>query len=557
MVSEGTVLEGGEWEYSYYSSKTSVCGLTVVYGVIRSWLIKLAMDGGKRVCEKGVMTPLKTLQELLLWEPEPSHSKLPVTKLKTRYPTYKETRQRTLVCHDMKGGYLEDRFIHGCENKDAYRFYHWSCIDSFVYFSHNFVTIPPVGWITAGHTHGVLVMGTIITEWDPGAELCKQMFKDSETVNSVVKKLVAIAEFYGFNGWLVNIENKIETDQIGHLEQFMKQLTEKMHKVCPGSQVVWYDSVDSQGKLNNQSELNKSNRMFFDACDGMFLDYKWTDKTLEKSRDEAGDRTSDVYVGIDVFGRGKHAGGFDTYKAFEALRAHKLSAAVFAPGWTYETKKLDEFDTAEKKLWGACGEFLFPHGPAELPFRTSFCQGYGIKKNKCGVNENGDWHNLALQEYQPNWAQCARDVDLSQDLSEAYLGGSSLSISTCRASSVELFVCRLQWQGQLNVAVMYKWKGPEVPLTLHLLLEPTTKIDEVIKQKRSVLWECALDSPQTCPDSLLQIETTKDVLQNSWISSVVRIPAEEGLHLGRISLSIGGKSCLLLGEIVIKDVTKA
>ena len=51
---------------------------------------------------------------------------------------------RSLVCHDMMGGYLEDRFLAGCEGAGAeYTFRHWALVDVWVYFSHHFVTIPP------------------------------------------------------------------------------------------------------------------------------------------------------------------------------------------------------------------------------------------------------------------------------------------------------------------------------------------------------------------------------------------------------------------------------
>jgi endo-beta-N-acetylglucosaminidase D len=48
---------------------------------------------------------------------------------------------------------------------EYYRPLFWSFVDVFVYFSHAFVTIPPPGWIAAGHAAGVPVLGTIITEW--------------------------------------------------------------------------------------------------------------------------------------------------------------------------------------------------------------------------------------------------------------------------------------------------------------------------------------------------------------------------------------------------------
>ena len=77
----------------------------------------------------------------------------------------KRKSSKALVCHDMKGGYLEDKFNNGCFDlsEEPYTFIHWSLIDTFVYFSHHFITIPPLGWIEAGHKNGVKILGTIIT----------------------------------------------------------------------------------------------------------------------------------------------------------------------------------------------------------------------------------------------------------------------------------------------------------------------------------------------------------------------------------------------------------
>ncbi|RLN06103.1 hypothetical protein BBO99_00009251 [Phytophthora kernoviae] len=87
-------------------------------------------------------------------------------------------RSKLLVCHDMKGGYQEDRFKQGCDDFDAYRFYQWDLVDIFVYFGHALVCPPPVGWVTAGHRHGTRVLGTFLTEGDQGAVQCQELFKD-------------------------------------------------------------------------------------------------------------------------------------------------------------------------------------------------------------------------------------------------------------------------------------------------------------------------------------------------------------------------------------------
>lgn len=66
-------------------------------------------------------------------------------------------RRRLLVCHDMQGGYVDDKWVQGGTNPKAYAIWHWYLIDVFIYFSHNLVTLPPPCWINTAHRHGVKV----------------------------------------------------------------------------------------------------------------------------------------------------------------------------------------------------------------------------------------------------------------------------------------------------------------------------------------------------------------------------------------------------------------
>ena len=64
-------------------------------------------------------------------------------------------------------------------------------------------------------------------------------------------------------------------------------------------------------------------RIFFDACDGIFLNYGWSEAHLMRSAGAAGrDRLSDVYVGVDVFGRGCFGGGGYNSKAVSKAFSH-------------------------------------------------------------------------------------------------------------------------------------------------------------------------------------------------------------------------------------------
>lgn len=150
-------------------------------------------------------------------------------------------------------------------------------------------------------------------------------------------KLTQIAVDHGFDGWLVNIENGVEPGKnIDVMVHFMRSLTTQMRaatapnagggaaaeKTAHGTQgdqdssykndggnsdsssppsmqtsgsnsagsatfsaasaalnsgctVLWYDSVTVDGKLRWQNCLNEKNRVFFDACDGIFTNYAW------------------------------------------------------------------------------------------------------------------------------------------------------------------------------------------------------------------------------------------------------------------------------------------
>ncbi|CAG5124251.1 unnamed protein product [Candidula unifasciata] len=415
----------------------------------------------------------------------------------------KSSRPQVLVCHDMCGGYLEDRFIHGCSASSAYTFYHWQLIDIFIYFSHNFVTIPPIGWIQAAKKHSVMVLGTIITEWDTGAEICKELLKSEESIDQFTTKLSEMALLHGFDGWLINIENKIESDQVARLLTFVQQLTVKCRHLLNASKVLWYDSVINTGELIWQDELNSLNEMFFTVADGIFLNYCITKEKLIRSKQLSSlfGREFDVFAGVDIFGRSPPAyGGFSTRETLKLILDQGLSCALFAPGWVYEHLGPEQFDSNELTFWGLLSEMLSPR-PVEIPFATSFCRGYGDRFYIQGqAVTDGPWYNLSLQQIQPSFTHsqfvaytvtkviepeasedkqqqekkqkctvqvetCARYPacpEMKYDLSVGYLGGGSLRLGAGRMQSVPVLfrLVSLRAHQERSVCVSVIWSLP-------------------------------------------------------------------------------------------------
>ncbi|XP_075539968.1 cytosolic endo-beta-N-acetylglucosaminidase-like [Dermacentor variabilis] len=372
--------------------------------------------------------PIDTVQELLAFREPPLFSVEPIREVKRGEPH----APRTMFCHDMMGGYLEDRFIHGCNKFNSYRFHHWQIIDSFVYYSHHLVTIPPRGWISAGHTHGVKVLGTLNAESNAGTRFFSKIRGD-KLERQVATQLARIAALYRFDGWLVSVACKLDRCCMPFVKDLLRLLTEETHSAVPGSMVIWYDSLTRGGKLCKQNKLNCKNHVFFDMCDGIFLNCEWNEEMLEYSARFARDRKSDVYVGIDVFARRtNYAGGFETHQAVAQARKHGLSAGIFAAGWVYEKQDKNKFVDNQCRFWDFPDKLCNDWRVVTLPLKTSFCQGFGEKLYEAGeIVSTTPWYNLAKQQLQPRdqgTAVCFGCGSATVTTNSAYNGGGCLRL---------------------------------------------------------------------------------------------------------------------------------
>ena len=344
------------------------------------------------------------LESITAWKPPPPTSQDLLIVPLNRHRQQCIERPLILHCHDLDNGYNEHK-----HDIISYNFTHWTHIDTFIYFSHHTLTIPPPHWINAAHRNGVDCLGTIITEWERGEKLNRQMLNDTSTMHAYAEQLVAICHYYGFDGYLVNIEAKL-TDQTQRspeekkldgdisggvqnttthnesahqisslppdvsdaesrvsrngidytlrMVEFLDYLTKRLHNAVPGARVIWYDSVSAlNGQLRWQSVLNEHNIPFFNVVDALFTDYHWKADMPAISMKNAGKRHRDVYTGIDLFGRGTYGGGgHNAHSAMEVITAAQTSIALFAPSWTFEGTgaaliSRDKFDEEENKLW--------------------------------------------------------------------------------------------------------------------------------------------------------------------------------------------------------------
>ncbi|KAI3986902.1 hypothetical protein MKX01_014603 [Papaver californicum] len=413
--------------------------------------------------------PIKTLKELSSrvyyksFHYPFNKSSVPLMSKMKKLPN----RKRILVCHDMAGGYIDDKWVQGGENSEAYSNWHWYLMDIFVYFSHNLVTIPPPCWVNTAHTHGVKVLGTFIAEWDEGKLVCNELLATKQSAKMYAERLSELAVALGFDGWLINIEVQLDVKQIPNMKEFVNHLTKTMHSSMPGSLVIWYDSVTVDGDLLWQDQLNEKNKPFFDLCDGIFVNYTWQEDYPKLSAEVAGERKYDVYMGIDVFGRNTFGGGqWTTYIALDVLKKEDVSVAIFAPGWAYENKEPPNFQTAENSWWALVEKSwgVLQRYPTSLPFYSNFDQGHGYHFSFNGQQVSKDpWCNISCQTFQPvldnSEESLLNPIQVTVDFKEASFngGGSILAKGTLEGTSyfkARLFKAKLP-MGDLPIHLKY------------------------------------------------------------------------------------------------------
>lgn len=312
----------------------------------------------------------------------------------------KGNRTRTLLCHDFKGGYVDAESIRARPGQDSiYSCEYLQSVHSFIYFSHHLVTVPPPSWTNCLHTNGVKSLGTFILERQTPDIERLLAFGNGHFV--IARQLAAMAQTFGFDGWLLNFEKEFNQKSTDHIVDFLDDLK---HQLGQDRVLLWYDALGSHNKIEYQNGLTPKNAQFALRVDGIFTNYKWDLQKLHQSCMNAEIMKlpkSHIFFGIDVWAQNnndsgppritfpeKDGGGTNTglvshisaipcfhipfhiphsfraarplltlIKAMRTLADADVSAAIFAPSWTHEhfSANLSNFestsDEVNESLW--------------------------------------------------------------------------------------------------------------------------------------------------------------------------------------------------------------
>ncbi|KAF2209178.1 glycoside hydrolase family 85 protein, partial [Cercospora zeae-maydis SCOH1-5] len=310
---------------------------------------------------------LESFEELLAWtEDDVDALQRSNTPLLRRAQPEGEHGAKVMLIHDYMGGYNEYESCQGLVvSQELYSCDYLQFVETFVYFSHRLVAIPPPAWINTCHRNGVTVLGTLIVE--PGSADVECILQQDELGSFwVARKLAKMAKCYGFDGWLINIETSFSllSWSAAKLEGFLCQLRAELGV---DGKVVWYDALTTLNFVWYQNTLNYVNLQFALAAGSMLTNYAWNPDLAQSGKVRALESDlglENLYFGIDVWAQNhqkdsKHkritwpklfGGGTGTGLGVQVLQELGLNVGIFAPAWSYEHFNCHQ-SAVERAVW--------------------------------------------------------------------------------------------------------------------------------------------------------------------------------------------------------------
>jgi mannosyl-glycoprotein endo-beta-N-acetylglucosaminidase len=455
------------------------------------------------------ITSIETMKDLQNWallKDEANVARIPLAKRASipdiAMPTLIGFSMGEFVYDPWFTGYSQGAFGVSDDGKrtaaNVYNFSFWQYADVSYYFGGRLVTVPPTVWTNASHKNGLSCLGTLNLDVDYNEGL----FNHDDVVNFLTANpsnpndgklylnqaiiiLKDIAKYYGFDGYLINLEDWRDPEPM--YRDAMKQLLAALN--TDGLQSIWYDSpFADKGRYANY--LNDTQYDFFQAAGYFQSNYDWgppfdvTPKlswnTLtNRDPNDALQNRSRVFSGINTSledGTAPYTGTF--FSKVSEIQSQSnpdnyyTGLNIFYPAWmmydlrkdsnhkvTDELPPRKEFHQNDQAFWAGTTDLInFPNPGVNpirpdqclryylkyertviqsAPFTTTFNDGEGDFYNIQGATAStGPWNNLSDQSILPSWRflfdkQVRKDNTTSiyhDDPTYVFTGGSSLYI---------------------------------------------------------------------------------------------------------------------------------
>ncbi len=489
--------------------------------------------------------------QLLEWSPDtdedlifnlstvPLAERVPVEELEAVNQT--QNKDTKVMAVSIMNASTSGNSPHGLNKMNANTFSYWQYVDTLVYWGgssgEGLIVAPSPDVVDAGHKHGVQVIGTVfMPQAGHGGKMewLDDLLQEKDGSFPVADKLIEVAQTYGFDGWFMNQETEgtdeepLTKEHADKMQRFLAYYKEK----APELQLVYYDSMTVDGKMDWQNALTKKNAAYLTGrqskgADEMFLNFWWTEDKLAKKEllkasaklaKKQGINPYDLYAGVDV-----QSSGYDTpikWNLFENPNGGTYtSLGLYCPSWAYfSAGTVQDFWKQENRMWvNAAGD---PSAEAKvtddtkwkgvstyvtertaitkLPFVTNFSagNGYGFYKNGEQISLL-DWNNRSIADVLPTYRYIFENgegnkLNANLDVGDAYYGGNSLivrgSMKKDVPSVMKLYSAKLPAEEQMVFTTTAKAKGAKIALDAVLTLDDGTELALEGDQKVGEEW---------------------------------------------------------------------
>lgn len=475
-------------------------------------------------------------EQLLAWNAEededlrfnvstvPLAKRVDIADLKTVNGTQnKDTRSMAI---SIMNGSTSGNSPHGLNKAEVNAFSYWQYVDLLVYWGgssgEGLIVAPSADVVDAGHKNGVPVIGTVfMPQAAHGGKMqwLEDLLQKAEDDSyPVADKLIEVAHTYGFDGWFINQETEgtdeepLTKDHAVRMQEFLSYYKAQ----APELELIYYDSMTAEGKMDWQNALTEKNTMFLQTEDGepvaddMFLNFWWTseklapEELLKSSAELAQEKGIDpysLYAGVDL-----QSNGYNTpidWSLFEnPAGGTYTSLGLYCPSWAYfSTEMIQDFWKQENKLWvNAKGDPSAETEPADdtqwrgissyvvertaitsLPFVTNFStgNGYGFYKNGELISQL-DWNNRSVSDILPTYRYIiengeGNELSADLDVGDAWYGGTSLilrgAVKAGAESVIKMYSAELPVTEQMTFTTTVKARGGEIAVDAVLTTE--------------------------------------------------------------------------------------
>lgn len=377
-------------------------------------------------------------------------------------------------------------YVDSANKFNLFNFSHWQYIDILAWFGGSAsspILIPSKAWVDAAHKNGVKVIGTVFfapaVYGGSPAQVQSFLVKDSLGNFKAAAKLIEIANYYNFDGWIMNCE----TSCGGAIGALMASFINRLDSAYTG-ELIWYDSMLQNGSVSYQNKLNANNSYFFQHSTGLFTNYAWSQaSTVTSSQTYAlgiGQSPFKVYTGADLWPNRNAQPAFSNYTWIDKIISGgiaKTSIALFATNFTFNYSGFSNFNNdsndyanfyaAERKIfsgndqnpftvdaqWKGLANYITVRSAiTTLPFESDFNTGHGFNYyNNGSIVTPGSWHNMSHQAILPSWTFYSNGISINYDFTDAYSGGSSLKLVAAAGGnfSIPLFSTKFVTQANL------------------------------------------------------------------------------------------------------------